>query len=78
MIEIGNCLELHVCRNSGPYFDMQAQKSIAVLKIYHDGSVVVWSSEPQFELKRSSIRMLENENAWDTIVRAIQQARRGR
>lgn len=76
MVEIGNSLELRVYRNAGPYFDMQTVMPLAALKIYADGSVVCWAQEPTFELGKTRIGMREGENAWDTVVRAIQQARK--
>jgi hypothetical protein len=77
MIEIGNALELRLYRYSGPYFDMQGVKPVAVVKVYHDGSIVAWTDEPAFELGKAGIVLKDGENAWDTVVRAIQAVRKG-
>ena len=77
MTEIGNCLELRLYRHSGPYIGMDDVKPVAVLKLYRDGSVVAWTDEPAFELGKSGIALRDGENAWDTVVRAIRQARKG-
>ncbi len=76
-MEIGNSLELRLYRHSGPYIDMQGVVPVAVLKIYHDGSVVAWTGEPAFELGKAGITLKDGENAWDTIMRAITAARKG-
>lgn len=77
MVELGNALELRLYRYSGPYIGMQDIKPVAVLKIYHDGSIVAWTDEPAFELGKASIMLRDGENPWDTVVRAIQRARKG-
>ncbi|MBX9830212.1 MAG: hypothetical protein K2Y27_35105 [Xanthobacteraceae bacterium] len=77
MTELGNALELRLYRYSGPYIGMQNVKPVAVLKIYHDGSIVAWTDEPAFELGKAGIMLREGENAWDTVVRGIQAATKG-
>ncbi len=77
MVELGNALELRLYRYSGPYIGMQDVKPVAVLKIYHDGSIVAWTNEPAFKLGKASIMLRDGENSWDTVVRAIQRARKG-
>ena len=74
--EIGNSLELHVFRNVGTRLDAQSQQPCAALKIYYDGSVVVWANEPRFAMGKTGITLKEDENPWDTIARAIEQARK--
>ena len=59
------------------HIGMQDVKPVAVLKIYHDGSIVAWTNEPAFELGKASIMLRDGENSWDTVVRAIQRARKG-
>lgn len=77
MVELRNALELRLYRHSVPYIYMQNVKPVAVLKVYHDGSIVAWTDEPAFELVKAGIPLRDGENAWDTVVRAIQQAGKG-
>lgn len=77
MVELGNTLELQLYRYSGPHIGMRNVKPVAGLKIYHDGGIVAWTDEPAFELGKAGIPLRDGENAWDTVVRAIQRARKG-
>jgi hypothetical protein len=72
MVKIGDALEIEVVRHSGRGHARQGRMQVAT--VYHDSSVVVWSAEPAFELKKTCIDLKDDEAAWATIVKATSTA----